>query len=316
MPATASRRLTNLGVPVAFHAGIVARRTPRFHTLVHLTIILASIGAAVAAITAWSHHVETAADDAAKAAHALLYDSDIGAESLGLILTVLFAAGWFCGSITWRRGSENARSGWASDLMHEPAKNKAITDWLWRQMIRRHTDEAANADDFLDRLSKGVVRDLGLATLAMLALTAVLGALLPARVCYATDTTIMDHSVLPLAKDAVWPVRTTAAVISGCLNLRKDGNTLVYRLSFADGSEANLGAWRPLAGSRLAALEAVAARLPAGTARERFSNPIGSDPLTADCLRAFGGADANGVARLLQLLAVSEAERKKLKGLL
>jgi hypothetical protein len=135
---TASRRLTYLGVPVAFHSGIVARRAPRFHTLVHLTIILASIAAAVAAITAWSRHVDTAADDAAKEAHALLYDSDIGAESLGLILTVLFAAGWLYGLITWRRGSENARSGWAADLLHEPAKNKAITDWLWRQMIRRH----------------------------------------------------------------------------------------------------------------------------------------------------------------------------------
>jgi hypothetical protein len=89
----------------------VARRAPRFHTLVHLTIILASIAAAVAAIIAWSRHVDTAADDAAKAAQALLYDSDIGAESLGLILTVLFAAAWLCASITWRRGSESARNG-------------------------------------------------------------------------------------------------------------------------------------------------------------------------------------------------------------
>jgi len=224
MPATASRRLTNLGVPVAFHAGIVARRAPRFHTLVHLTIILASIAAAVAAIAVWSHHVEAAADDAAKAAHAVLYDSDIGAESVGLILTVLFAAGWLCGSITWRRRNENARNGWSADLMHEPAKNKAITDWLWRQMIRRHAGGAVGADDFLDRLSKGVVRDLGLATLAMLGLTAVLGVLRPARVSYATDTTITDHPVLPLAKDAVQPVRTAAAVISGCPNLPKDGN--------------------------------------------------------------------------------------------
>ena len=48
-----------------------------------------------------------------------------------------------------------------------------------------------------------------------------------------------------------------------------------------------------------------------------ITNPIGSDPLAADCLRAIGGeAGANGIARLLQLLAVSEAERKKLKGLL
>jgi hypothetical protein len=145
----------------------------------------------------------------------------------------------------------------------------------------------------------------------------VLGALVPARVSYATDTTITDHPVLPLAKDTARPVRTVTAAISGCPNLPKDGNTLVYRLGFADGSEANLGAWRSLAGSRLAALEAIAARLPAGTAHERFANPIGSDPLTADGLRAFGAeAGAKGIARLLQLLAVSEAKRKRLRGLL
>lgn len=143
------------------------------------------------------------------------------------------------------------------------------------------------------------MRDLRLATLAMLALTAVLGALLPASVSYATDTEVTDHPALPLAKDAVRPVRTATAVISGCPNLPKDGNTLVYRLAFADGSESNLGAWRPLAESPVAALEAIAARLPEGTARERFANPIGSDPLAADCLEAFGGeAGANGIARL------------------
>ena len=222
MPATASHRLTYLGVPAVFHKGLVARRAPRFHNLVHLTIIFASIAAAVAAIAAWSYHVETAADDAAKAAHALLYDSDIGAGSLGLILTILFAAGWLCASITWRRGSEIARSGWAVDLMHEPAKNKAITDWLWRQMIRRHANGAVNADDFLDRLSGGVVRDLRVATLVMFALTAVLGALMPARVSYATDTIITDHPVLPLTRDVVRPVGAAATVISGCPNLPKE----------------------------------------------------------------------------------------------
>ena len=138
----------------------MARRAPRFHTLLHLTIILASIAASVVAMAAWSRYVAAAAQDAAKAAHAILYDSDIGAESLGLILTVLFAAGWLCGAVTWRRGSESARNGWAADIMHEPAKHKAITDWLWRQMIRRYTKAAVSADDFLDRLGRGVVRDL------------------------------------------------------------------------------------------------------------------------------------------------------------
>ena len=316
MTPSVDSRLTHLGVPAAFHAGLMARRAPRFHTLLHLAIILASIAAAVAAMVEWSRYVAASAQDAAKAAHAILYDSDIGAESLGLILTVLFAAGWLCGAITWRRGSESARNGWAADLMHEPAKNKAITDWLWRQMIRRYTKAAASADDFLDRLGRGIVRDLRFAALGMLVLTAALGVALPARISYATNVAITEYPVLPLARSAVRPVAGAAAVISGCPKLPKDGNTLAYRLRFADGAEANLGAWSPLAGSRLAALEAVAAQLPASAIRVRFANPIGSAPLSAECLTAFGRKEGtDGIDRLLRLLAVSDAEKKALTGL-
>src|SRR5208282_1632018 len=120
-------RLAFLGVPAGFHSAIAARQAPRFHTLVHLVIVLASLAIAVAAMVVWSRYVAAAAYDAAKSRHALLYDSDIGAESLGLIFTALFLAGWLGGAITWRGGSESARNGWAADLLHEPAKNKAIT---------------------------------------------------------------------------------------------------------------------------------------------------------------------------------------------
>jgi hypothetical protein len=306
-------RLVRLGIPVAFHAELTTRRAPRFHTLLHLAVILASIAVAVAAMVAWSRYVAAAAEDAAKTAHALLYDSDIGAESVGLLLAALLAAGWLCGAITWRRGSESARNGWAADLMHEPAKNKAITDWLWRQMIRRHTGAAISSDDFLDRLGEGMVQDLRSAALAMLAMTAVLGAAFPARISYATSTAITDHPVLPLARDTVRPVATASTVIAGCPSLPRDGSTLVYRLRFPDGEEANLGAWQPLAGNRIVALEAIVARLPTGSTRERFANTIESDPLAADCLIAVGyEAGADGIPRLLRLLNVSDAEKKRL----
>src|ERR1700704_3584181 len=101
----------------------------------------------------------------------------------------------------------------------------------------------------------------------MLVLTTALGVAVPARMSYATDAAITDHPVLPLAPSAVRPVASVTAVISGCANLPKDGNTLVYRLRFADGAEANFGGWNSLTGSRLAALEAIAAQLPAGAIR-------------------------------------------------
>jgi hypothetical protein len=316
MSTIVDRRLTHLGVPAGFHESLMARRAPPFHTLLHLTVILAAIAAAVAAMVVWSRYVAAAAERAASAAHAILYDSDLGAESLGLILTVLLAAGWLCGAITWRHGSESARNGWAADIMHEPAKHKAITDWLWRQMIRRYAKAAINADDFLDQLGRGVVRDLQFAALGMLALTVALGAALPAHMSYATESAITDTQVWPWARGAARPIARATAVISGCPNLPKDGNTLVYRLRFADGVEVNLGAWRPLTGSRLAALETIAARLPSGATRVRFANSIGSVPLSAECLRAFGRMQgADGIVRLLLLLAVSDAEKKGLTGL-
>jgi hypothetical protein len=123
--------------------------------------------------------------------------------------------------------------------------------------------------------------------------------------------------MFPLTRRAVQPVASVTTVISGCPKLPKDGNTLVYRLRFADGAEANLGSWNSLAESRLAALEAIAAQLPRSAIRVRFANPIGSPPLSAECVTAFGRKEgANGVIRLLRLLAVSDAEKKGLAGLL
>src|SRR6516162_7348296 len=58
---------------------------------------------------------------------------------------------------------------------------------------------------------------------------------------------------------------------------------------------AVIGACRPLAGSRLAALEAIAAQIPPGTVRERFADPTHSVPLAPDCIKAFAReAGANG----------------------
>lgn len=312
MSATVDR-LTHLGVPAAFHEGLMARRAPRFHTLLNLTIILCSLAVAVGALIAWSGYVDAAARNAAEAAHALLYDSDIGAESLGLILTALLGAGWLCGTMTWRRGSESARNAWAADIVHEPAKHKAISNWLIRQIIRRYTRSAVSADDFLDSLGRGVVRDLRFSAIAMFALTIALGILIPARVSYATDSVTVDRSLLPLYRDTVRPVSSVTAVVSGCPNLPKDGNTLVYRLRFPGGDEANIGAWRAYSTSWLAALEAIAAALPTSATRVRFTNAIGTPPLSPDCLKEFGNKEGTGgIDRLLRLLAVSDAEKKKL----
>jgi len=60
---------------------------------------------------------------------------------------------------------------------------------------------------------------------------------------------------------------------------------------------AVIGACRPLAGSRLAALEAIAAQIPPGTVRERFANPTHSVPLAPDCIKACAREAAPTVLR-------------------
>ena len=95
--------------------------------------------------------------------------------------------------------------------------------------------------------------------------------------------------------------------------LPKDGNTLVFRVQFADG--ADLGSWNSFSASRLAALEAIADGLPASATRIRISNAIGSVPLSEDCLKEFASKEgADGRIRLLRLLSVTDVERKALTG--
>jgi hypothetical protein len=238
------------------------------HGLVHLAIVLVAIAASVAALVGWSRYVAPEAHIAAVGAYARLYGSDFG--SLDLLLTTLLAAGWLCGTITWRRGSENVRNGF--DLLHEPARHKAVTNWLWRQMVRRHTDGAVSADAFLDRLGAGMVRDLRRASMVMIVMTA--GLTVAVRPHLVRKPTVLSHRpLLPFAEHSVWFVSSAIAIISGCPDLPKAGVTLTYTLRFADGWEANLGGWQPLGGNRLDGLEAVATRLPPAIMSERFSKP-------------------------------------------
>ena len=308
-------RLLHLGVPQAFQFSIADRPRPRFHILTHAAVILVSIGLAVLAMVAWSRLVDHAAEIAAQAAAACLYNSDLGLESLGGLFTVLFGSGWLCAWLTRRRGSEIARNGTAYDLIHEPAKNKAIVDQLWRWMIVRHRTAAQGAEDFLDRLTGGLGRYLRIAALGSLAATIVLAWMLPAHYSLTMDGRIEDHPLLPWSPLLYRPFGSATTVTTGCPVLPRDGSTLIYRVLFADGTEADLGSWRVLAGDQLAALEQIASHLPSGIGYERFSNPIGNTPLNPDCLRRFGGEPgSNRMARLVTLLALTEAEKVSLRG--
>ena len=308
-------RLALLGVPEAFRGAIAERPSPRWHNLMHAAIILSSIGLAILAIAVWSRLVDHLAESAARAAGARLFTSDLGLESLGGLFSVLFAAGWLCSWLTRRRGSEMARNGTAYDLMHEPARYKSIIDRLWRWMVAPHVEGAESADDFLDRLAGGMVGYLRLATITSLIATLVLAALVPAHYSLASDSAIEEHPMLPWSGATTWPIATARQVVTGCVTLPRDGNSLIYRLRFADGSEAELGSWQSPQGKPLPALVAIASRLPQTIASERFSNPIGNDPLSPDCLREFGGGPTSeSLGELLRLLRLTEAEKASLHG--
>jgi hypothetical protein len=308
-------RLAYLGIPQAFHAAIVERAPPRGHTLMHAAIILTSIGLAILALVGWSRYVAIVAENAAEAAGAQLFGSDLGLESLGGLLTVLFAAGWLCGWLTRRRGSEAARNGTAYDLIHEPAKNKAITDWAWRWMIARQLPTARDADDFLDRLAGGMVRYLRRAALGSLAVTIILFWFVPAHYYWATDNAIEDHRLLLWSQTSSRSLMSAITVTSGCPVLPRDGSTLIYSIHFSDGTDADLGSWQPVRGDRLDALEKIAAHVPPTATHEYFSNAIGSPPLDADCLRQFAGPPGTERAiRLLKLLNATAAEKALLRG--
>lgn len=303
-------RLAHLGVPQAFHASIAERTPPRGHTLMHAAIILASIGLAVLALVAWSRYVAMIAESAAEREGAQLYNSDLGLELLGGLFTVLFAAGWLCSWLTRSRGSEGTRNGTAYDLIHEPAKNKAITDRIWRWMVARRLP-AANANHFLDCLAGSLARYLMLAALGSFAITAVLWWLVPAHYSLASNHGIEDRSLPFGLKLSSRPLMSVIKVTTGCPDLPRGVNTLIYDIQFSDGTDADLGSWKATRGDALGALERIAAQLPPGIPHDRISNPIHSAPLSANCLNEFGGPPGTDAAkRLSKLLDISAAEKQ------
>ena len=307
-------RLAALDVPAEYQAAVAGRPAPRFYVAVQLTLVLGAIAAAVAAPVAWSRYLDGAALAAAQANHALLYDSDIGAESVGVLLTTLCLCGWLGGLAAGRLGRESSRNAVADDLRREPGKYKGAITWVQKLMIRRHTAGASSADEFLDRLAAGTPKDFGWAALAMLALTLAASWLAPARLSFATDAEATDRPMAFFVSTSRRAVGSAITATLGCPKFEKTGPELVFRLRFTDGTEDNLGSWRPLRGDRIAALETIAASLPAVVARVRFCNLMFSNPLSPECIEHFGGdAGPNGVERLLKLLSATDAERAALK---
>ena len=226
-------RLAHLGVPQAFHASIAERTPPRGHTLMHAAIILASIGLAVLALVAWSRYVAMIAESAAEREGAQLYNSDLGLESLGGLFTVLFAAGWLCSWLTRSRGSEGTRNGTAYDLIHEPAKNKAITDRIGVGWL--HADCQRQTYHFLDCLAGSLARYLMLAALGSFVITAVLRWLVPAHYSLASNHGIEDRSLPFGLKLSSRPLMSVIKVTTGCPDLPRGVNTLIYDINSPTG---------------------------------------------------------------------------------
>jgi hypothetical protein len=142
----------------------------------------------------------------------------------------------------------------------------------------------------------------------------ILAWLLPAHYSLATASLIEDQRLLPWPQKSLLPLDTAKSVTSGCPVLPREGSTLVYSVHFANGTDADLGSWKALRGNPLAAIEEIAAHMPSGIPNQRFSNPIGNDPLNPDCLRQFGSEpDSIGIARLFKLLGVTDVEQSSLR---
>jgi hypothetical protein len=310
--------LQELGVPAAFHDAIVQandRRTAPGGSLLGVGVIAGvPVGLAAAAMLLHLLSVNARAVALADVTEATLIH--VGGAVGPIIL--LFSLIGFLGLLAllfdlpglagrYRAGPFPSR---AAAMLSAPPPRQSLTRraalWMLSGSVRRAAASSATAQDFVRAAAAHQVRKWALYGLLASTPAIVLTIIESNTFWVAGPSGIAEHRMLPPFSPARrHDLSEAAAVTTGCSDA---GNRLIYEIQLASGERFDLGSARPAGGSKIAAIEAIDARLGRNIEHRRWSH-LDRNAASPDCLRAWAARfDADGPRRLAGLLRLSIEE--------
>lgn len=301
--------LAKLGVPAPFRDAIIDaphdRTSAAGGAVLGLAMVAVVIGVTIAAFIGLDAYVRTRAMAVAAENGATLVDVNVGAGPLILLFGLIVLAGWII-SVRSGRHRVNGFLSSAAAMINTPPPQTGIR-WVMQRVLSgsiRQAAGAATVDDFLHGMSRHQARHWGIAAIVLLLPAVILTALETNSFWVAGPAGIVEHSMLRPFSSVHHDLGAVTTLTAGC-NHTDNSEILIYEAGLGSGDAFDLGGADAVAGSKLAAIEAIDARLGSGVARQRWSH-LDRDPLHPACVSYWAGQfDSDGRRRLTRLMRLT-----------
>jgi hypothetical protein len=260
----------------------------------------------VAAFIGLDAYVRARADALAVQVRASLVHVDVGAGPLILLFGLIVVMGWVS-AVRSGRHRVNGFLSSAAAMLNTPPRQVGIRwvmQWILSGSIRQAAG-SATVDDFLRGIAEHQARRWGIAAIILLSPAVMLTVLETNSFWVAGPAGIVEHRMFPPFSSHSHDLSEASTLTTGC-NHTEDNENLIYDIGLSSGEQFDLGGARAVEGSKLAAIEAIDARIGDSVARKRWSH-LDRDPVHASCVghwaRQFDSDGRRRLAKLLRLTA-------------
>jgi hypothetical protein len=308
---TRAEWLAKLGVPAPFHNAIIDAPNDWMTTaggaVIGFAMVAVAAGIMMAAMMGLNAYVEARAIALATQTGASLVYVDVGVGPIVLLFGLIALMGWFSSVLSGRHRVNGFLSS-AAAMLNAPPEQVGV-QWVMQRLLRgavRRAAGAATVDDFLRDVSGRMARRWAIATIVLLPPAVVLTVLETDSFWVAGAAGIVEHRMFPPFASSRHDLSEAATLTTGCNHSDGDEN-LIYDIGLSSGLEFNLGSGNTKAveGSKIAAIEAIDARIGSMIEHRRWSH-LDRDPLHPACLEHWARQfDSDGQRRLGRLLHIT-----------
>jgi hypothetical protein len=308
---TRAEWLAKLGVPAPFRDAIIDAPNDWMTTaggaVMGFAMVVVAVGLMMAALMGLDAYVQARAVALATQIGASLVHVDVGAGPFVLLFGLIALTGWFSSVLSGRHRVSGFLSS-AAAMLNAPPKQVGV-QWVMQRLLGgavRRAAGAATVDDFLRDVSGRMARRWAVAAIVLLPPAVILTVLETNSFWVAGTAGIVEHHLFPPFSGSRHFLSEAATLTTGC-NHTSDNENLIYDIGLSSGLQFDLGSGstRAVEGSKIAAIEAIDARIGSRTEYRRWSH-LDRDPLHPACLAHWMKQfDSDGQRRLGTLLHIT-----------